>query len=562
MNAVSQQTEWPRPTIEAPLRQVQRAEAKLAVAASVPVGPGPVGVAITPDGKLLYSSNYGDGTVTVVSTATQAVAATIAVGTGPWGVSAAPGGRRMYVACYGSSTITVIDTATNTVVSTITGMHNPVGLAVTPDGSRLYVACQATNETRVIDTATNTVIATVGVGVAPRNVTIGPNGLNVYVSQEGSNAISVIDTATNTVTATLTGFLFPRVPAITSDGRRMYVPNYGGNTVDVVDLRTNTVVASIPGFSLPFMIVIGASRLAYIANQGDRTVRVIDTNTNKLVSTYGGLYVPHFLTIAPNNLNVYVSNHGNSTISILAGLSGLIPNQGPTGGGTPVTIIGSHLTGATAVRFGSRPATQVVVVSDNEITAVTPAGQGVVNVTVTTPGGTSNPVPFYYILPPRVISLIPDSGTAAGGTTVTINGLNLATASEVTFGTTATTPTVLSDSQLTVTAPPHAVGAVPVVVTTIGGLADDATYTYLASPGVTSLSPTTGPTAGGTNVTIVGTNLAETTTVAFGTAAAPFTVVSDTRITAIAPPHGAGTVNLTVTITAGSVTAPQPYTYV
>jgi IPT/TIG domain len=50
---------------------------------------------------------------------------------------------------------------------------------------------------------------------------------------------------------------------------------------------------------------------------------------------------------------------------------------------------GTGFTGATVVNFGSAPATNLQVISDTQLTAVSPAGTGRVNVTVTTPGGTS-----------------------------------------------------------------------------------------------------------------------------------------------------------------------------
>ncbi|MEU6582888.1 IPT/TIG domain-containing protein, partial [Nocardia sp. NPDC046763] len=54
-------------------------------------------------------------------------------------------------------------------------------------------------------------------------------------------------------------------------------------------------------------------------------------------------------------------------------------------------------------------------------------------------------------------------------------------------------------------------------------------------PTITSLSPTSGPTTGGTSVTITGTGFTGPTTVLFGTTATTFTLDSATQITAIAP---------------------------
>ncbi|MET8798594.1 IPT/TIG domain-containing protein [Nocardia sp. NPDC004568] len=69
----------------------------------------------------------------------------------------------------------------------------------------------------------------------------------------------------------------------------------------------------------------------------------------------------------------------------------------------------------------------------------------------------------------------------------------------------------------------------------------------------TSLSPTSGPTTGGTSVTITGTGFAGPTTVRFGATATTFTLDSPTRITAIAPGGSAGAAQVTVTTARGSL---------
>jgi PKD repeat protein len=78
-----------------------------------------------------------------------------------------------------------------------------------------------------------------------------------------------------------------------------------------------------------------------------------------------------------------------------------------------------------------------------------------------------------------------------------------------------------------------------------------------AAPTVTGLSPSFGPAAGGSTVTITGTNLSTVTDVKFGSKLATrFVKVSPTQVTADSPP-GAGTVDVTVT-TAGGTSATSP----
>jgi alpha-tubulin suppressor-like RCC1 family protein len=88
-------------------------------------------------------------------------------------------------------------------------------------------------------------------------------------------------------------------------------------------------------------------------------------------------------------------------------ITGVAPAIGSAAGGAGVTITGSGLTGASAVRFGSQPAASFSVTSSTSITAVPPAGSGTVDVTVTGPGGTS-PVAaadqFTYVTSGQVIA--------------------------------------------------------------------------------------------------------------------------------------------------------------
>jgi len=238
------------------------------------------------------------------------------------------------------------------------------------------------------------------------------------------------------------------------------------------------------------------------------------------------------------------------------------PNQGSTGGGQTVTITGTNLAGATVVHFGSKSAT-ITANTPTSITVTTPSGTGTVPVTVTTPGGTSNPLSFFYVGAPFKSGLSSDSGATAGGNSITINGTGLSTASAVHFGAGSATPTVVNDGQLNVTVPAGAAaGPVGVSVTTAGGTNNGLSYTYVDPPTVDAPNPTSGPTSGGTAVTIPGTGLSTAQSVTFGGAAAPFSVINDITISAVTPPGTAGAADVTVTTAGGSVTATGGFTYV
>ncbi len=168
--------------------------------------------------------------------------------------------------------------------------------------------------------------------------------------------------------------------------------------------------------------------------------------------------------------------------------------------------------------------------------------------------------------PPTVSAIDPASGTTLGGTAVTITGTNFTGATGVTFGGTAATSfTVNSATRITATTPVHAAGAVDVAVTTPAGTATlTGGFTYVVpTPAITAVSPSSGPTAGGTPVTITGSGFVAGATVLIGgVAATPVVVASATSITAVTGAHAAGPVDVVVTTPGGTATLTGGFTYV
>jgi hypothetical protein len=254
-------------------------------------------------------------------------------------------------------------------------------------------------------------------------------------------------------------------------------------------------------------------------------------------------------------------------------ITAVSPNSGTAAGGTTVTITGAYFLGASKVTFGIVAATSYTVVSDTQITAVTPAQLGARAVSVTTPEGTSSktpPVPFTFKVIPVVTSISPASGTTAGGTTVTITGTGFTRAGRVTFnGVPAMSFNVVSDTEITAVSPALSDGSRFVYVVTPGGKSSptpntDQFTSKAPVPAVNAIFPTSGTTAGGTTVTITGTGFTRARKVTFGgVAAIHFTVISDTQISAVAPPEKAGTRVVSV-FTAGGrspSTSTDVYTY-
>lgn len=315
-------------------------------------------------------------------------------------------------------------------------------------------------------------------------------------------------------------------------------PVTGGNSVSITGSGFTGTTAVFFGFlPAPSFTVLSDTQITAVAPVGIGTVPVI--------------------VIAPSG----ISNGVPYTYVLPPILFALTPGTGSPAGGTTVIIFGVGLSGATAVNFGATPATSFTVVSNTQIVAVAPPGTGTVQVTVTTPAGTSNGLPFTYLSVPTLVSISPSSGPATGGTVVTLTGTGFTGASSVKFGATpATFYFVLSDSLIVAIAPPGT-GTVPVTVTTAAGTSAGLPFTYVSVPALAAITPSSGPVTGGTTVTLTGSGFTGATAVSFGfVPAASFTVVSDTQITAGAP-AGLGIVPVTVT-TAGGTSNAVTYIYV
>ncbi|RYG19976.1 MAG: hypothetical protein EON96_01925, partial [Caulobacteraceae bacterium] len=172
---------------------------------------------------------------------------------------------------------------------------------------------------------------------------------------------------------------------------------------------------------------------------------------------------------------------------------------------------------------------------------------------------------------PTVTSISPTAGPTSGGTTVTLTGTNFTGVNAVSFGATpATGFTFNSATSITATAPASAAGTVDIRVTNGAGTSATSAsdqFSYVNAPTVTSISPSTGPTGGGTTVTITGSGFAAaagTGAVKFGATNATYTINSNTQITATSPANTAGTYDVTVTTLGGTsaTSAADQFTYV
>lgn len=180
------------------------------------------------------------------------------------------------------------------------------------------------------------------------------------------------------------------------------------------------------------------------------------------------------------------------------------------------------------------------------------------------------------VAPVSIRFVSPGSGPTTGGTRAFISGMSFQAGATVTFGGVAgTNVSVGSCTSLSVTAPAHAAGAVDVVVQNPDGTSATAVgaFTYMtptadgAVMSVISVSPPSGPTSGGTAVTIRGSGFTAGTSVRFmsgsndSLSATSVTFVDSTTLTAVTPMGAGGNAHVFVSSGTSSATGTNVYRY-
>ena len=238
-------------------------------------------------------------------------------------------------------------------------------------------------------------------------------------------------------------------------------------------------------------------------------------------------------------------------------ITGISPNIGATTGGTRITILGTDFLTEAKVFIGGAPASEVVVVSATQITAVTPArsqGSSTVLVVNSDNGAVSLVGAFFYTESVSVLTIggvSPTSGPARGGTLISMTGTGFAGAPSVLFnGVPPTELLVRASSLLTMRTPPGVTGPVTITVANSEGATVSLARAFTYDSGgleVSGISPGGGPVAGGSVVRISGNAFTPEAAVTFGGAPArDVVVVNSTMITAVSPVQAAGTVSVTV----------------
>jgi len=249
-------------------------------------------------------------------------------------------------------------------------------------------------------------------------------------------------------------------------------------------------------------------------------------------------------------------------------ITSITPATTTTAGGDSIVIAGTDFATST-VTIGGNSAT-VTASSTTSLTVTVPATStaGLANVVILNEdaGTVSTSTAFTYISVPTISSISPATGTASGGTYITITGTQFATGAIVTIGGATASSTFLNSTTIAVTtAATSTAGQAHIVVLNAdaGTVSTTTAFTYISAPTITNISPATGTASGGTYITITGTQFATGAVVRVGGSIASSTFLNSTTIAVTtAATSTTGLANILVTnLDTGYVSNSTSFTY-
>jgi YVTN family beta-propeller protein len=150
-------------------------------------------LAVSHDGKRIYTANVGSGTVSVLDVQGRKKLAVIPISKKVQRISISMDDKLVFTADQTKPQLAVIDTATNQVKTWVPLPGAGYGTAPTPDGRWLLVAIPSTNQVAVVDLQTMQVTRRIEVPSSPQEVLIRPDAKFAYVSCNESGKVAAID---------------------------------------------------------------------------------------------------------------------------------------------------------------------------------------------------------------------------------------------------------------------------------------------------------------------------------------------------------------------------------
>lgn len=267
--------------------------------------------------------NQNSNSMSVIDVATSSVSATVQTGKQPHHVLVTPDGKELWVTLYGENRLQVFDAATLKEVASPDLASANDDLVFDAAGKRLYVSLGKQNSVAVIDVASRRLLGKITVGKTPHGLRVTPDGKYLLASNTQENSLSVValkDAVEEiAVEATIKTGANPFEVVVSADGKTAYVSNFLGDSLSIIDLEGRKTAGYIRSGKKPAMLSLegaGGSEKIWVANTGSNDLWLIDAATRKLITRIPVGSGAHGALPLPSG-KLYVTNTEDGTISVV-----------------------------------------------------------------------------------------------------------------------------------------------------------------------------------------------------------------------------------------------------
>ncbi len=242
-----------------------------------------------------------------------------ATGSMPKGVSLSPDGKTVYVTNFGQHNgrnVTVLDAATLEPKDTIDLQGNVVESVLSPDGRILFVSNFLRNTVQYLDLEKKKVTREVATGAHPKVLALTRDGKTLFAANWSGNTVSQIDVATAAVVRTLPVGAQPRGMVGTRTGK-LYVANFNGASIDVFSGADLATRERVPACAIPRHLALSPDeKLLYVSCYHDSMLHALDTETHKVVRQVHVGSSPKSVDVSPDGRFVFTADYGKETNSV------------------------------------------------------------------------------------------------------------------------------------------------------------------------------------------------------------------------------------------------------
>jgi YVTN family beta-propeller protein len=267
-------------------------------------GLGPHEVAVSPDGRTAYVSNFGrysvyaagdtahdkaGNTITVIDLLDRKVKTTFDLGThtGPHGMTVSHDGKLIWVTTETPQAVLELDSSTGKILHVWnTNQERSHMIVATPNETKFYVTNTVSGSVSAIDRSSGEV-KVLSTGPGTEGIAISPDGKEVWAASRLDDKIEIISTATDKIVATFpSGGKGPKRMDFTPDGAQVWVTNPSSNQATVFDARARELIATLTLAKSPSGVFMSSDgRHAYITNANANELTFIEVASRKILGT-------------------------------------------------------------------------------------------------------------------------------------------------------------------------------------------------------------------------------------------------------------------------------------